>query len=418
MANLKYLDKYKEDVSRCVRCGGCQATCPTYAYSGDESMVARGRMALVEAVIDKRLGLTRGFAKAIDSCLDCKACMKSCPSGVKVDEIIYAAKAEIKAEIGCSPFKDMVAMPVFMKLQKYPLFIMLIGLIKKLFYDTLPSSTPLPSSLKLKGKKRLLPDIGGTPLRTRKNLRRKIENPTGRVAFYVGCATNIIHQHIGKAVIEVLEHNNIEVIIAEGENCCGIPFLSSGDRKTAANLAGKNIEAFTSLSVDAVITCCATCGATLKDYPKWVPGQGAKDFSKKVMDIHYYLVHHSNYKKGMGEIDRSVTWHDPCHLSRGQGIMDEPRDILEAIPGLDFKEMKKPCYCCGFGGEASLHNYELSIGVAAEKVEHIKDSGASELATGCPACKIHMEDALGHFGIKTPVRHAVEYLAESYRAGS
>ena len=135
------------------------------------------------------------------------------------------------------------------------------------------------------------------------------------------------------------------------------------------------------------------------------------------MDIHYYLVHHSSYKKGMGEIKRSITWHDPCHLSRGQGIMDEPREILEAIPGLNFKEMKKPCYCCGFGGEASLHNYEMSIGVAAEKVEHIKGSGANELATGCPACKIHMEDALSHFGINKPVRHAVEYLAESYRAG-
>lgn len=417
MTALKYLDKYKEEVSRCVRCGGCQATCPTYAYSGDESMVARGRMALVEAVIDKRLGLTRGFSRAIDSCLDCKACMKSCPSGVKVDEIIYAAKAEVKAEAGCSPFRDMVAGPLFIKLQDYPLAIRFMGLIKKLFYDTLPAFIPLPSSLKLDGKKRLLPHIGGAPLRSGKKLTKSISRPEGRVAFYVGCATNIIDQHIGKAVIEVLEHNNIEVLIAEGESCCGIPFLSSGDRKTAATLAGKNIEAFTPLNVDAIVTCCATCGATLKDYPKWVPGRGAEELSGKVMDIHYYLVHHTNYKKGMGKIDRSVTWHDPCHLSRGQGVMDEPREILAAIPGLHFREMKKPCYCCGFGGEASLHNYEMSIGVAAEKVEHIKDSGADELATGCPACKIHLEDALNHFGAKRPVRHAVEYLAESYRAG-
>ncbi|MDT8316782.1 MAG: (Fe-S)-binding protein [bacterium] len=417
MTKLKYLDKYKEDVSRCVRCGGCQATCPTYAYSGDESMVARGRMALVEAVIDKRLGLTGGFSKAIDSCLDCRACMKSCPSSVKVDEIIYAAKAEVKAAKGCSPFKDLVAGPLFIKLQGYPLIIRLAGLLKKILYDPLPNFTPLPSSMKLKGRKRLLPDIGGMPLKSWKKLTREIKNPAGRVAFYIGCATNIIHQHIGKAVIEVLEHNNIEVIIAKRESCCGIPFLSSGDRKRAATLAGKNIEAFTSLNVDAVVTCCATCGATLKDYPKWLAGQGAKDLSEKVMDIHYYLVHHTDYKKGMGEISRSVTWHDPCHLSRGQGIMDEPREILAAIPGLNFKEMKKPCYCCGFGGEASLHNYEMSIGVAAGKVEHIKDSGASELATGCPACKIHMEDALNHFSHNTPVRHAVEYLAESYRSG-
>ena len=417
MATLKYLDRYKEEASRCVRCGGCQATCPTYAYSGDESMVARGRMSLVEAVIDNRLDLTKGFAKAIDSCLDCKACMKSCPSGVKVDEIIYAAKAEINAAKGCSPFKDAVVMQVFMKLQAHPLFIRLAGLLKRLFYDPLPAFLPLPSSLKLKGKKRLLPDVGGLPLRKRRGLTGTIENPAGRVAFYVGCATNIIHQHIGEAVIEVLRHNNIEVIIAEGEVCCGIPFLSSGDRKSATILAEKNIETFTSLNVDAIITCCATCGATLKDYPKWIDGEKAARLSEKVMDINHYLVHHTGYKEGMGKVDRSVTWHDPCHLSRGQGIMDEPREILEAIPGLDFREMKKPCYCCGFGGEASVHNYELSLGVAAEKVENIKKSGAREVATGCPACKIHMEDALNHSGTKTPVRHAVEYLAESYRAG-
>jgi len=186
MTNLKYLDKYKEDVSRCVRCGGCQATCPTYAYSGDESMVARGRMALVEAVIDKRLALTKGFAKAIDSCLDCKACMKSCPSSVKVDEIIYAAKAEVNAARGCSPLKDIIAIPLFMKLQTYPLFIMFIGMIKKFFYDPLPGFTPLPSALRLNGRKRLLPDIGGIPLRSRKKLTRDIKKPAGRVASYIG----------------------------------------------------------------------------------------------------------------------------------------------------------------------------------------------------------------------------------------
>jgi len=415
--DLKYLDKYKDEVDRCVRCGGCQASCPTYAYSGDESMVARGRMALVQAVIEGRLGFTGGFEKSIDSCLDCKACTKSCASDVKVDEIIYAAKAEIAAANGCNPLEKLLSKNVFIKSQRHPLLVRLAGLVKKLFYDPLPDFLPLPSPLKSLGKKRKLPAIGSTPLRKRRKLTKKLTNPSGRVAFYVGCATNMVHQHIGEAMIKVLEHNNIEVTLVNNEQCCGIPFLSKGDRETAEQLAKANIEAFASLKVDALLSCCATCSATLKDYPKWIDDEKAKALSAKVMDIHYYLAHHSDYKKGLGKIDESITWHDPCHLGRGQDVMDEPREILRSIPGLKFTEMSKPCQCCGFGGEVSLNDYKMSMTIAGDKVLSVKDSGAEELVTGCPACIMHMEDALNHFGHVIPVRHTVEYLAEAYKAG-
>lgn len=414
---FKYLEKYKSEISRCVRCGGCQATCPTYTVTGDESMVARGRMALVEAVIDGRLGITEGFARRINSCLDCKACIASCPSGVRIDEIIYAAKADITANRGCSPIQKILARGMSAKAGKHPYILRFAGMLKRLFYDPLPDSLPLPSPLRSGGKKRLLPDIGGIPLRERYRGIQKVENRRGRVAFFVGCATNLVHQHIGEAAIEVLKHNNIEVVLADDEVCCGIPFLSNGDRETAEKLMRKNVETFTSMEVDAVVTCCATCGSTLRNYPVWLDDEGAKKLSPAIMDIHYYLAHYTDYQKGLGELNRSVTWHDPCHLSQGEGIKDEPREILTSIPGLEFIEMKKPCYCCGFGGEASFKDYDMSISIAGQKVESIRDSGADAVATGCPACKIHMEDALHHEGLKTPITHTVEYLAESYRAG-
>ena len=380
-------------------------------------MVARGRMALVQAVIEGRLGFTEGFEKSIDSCLDCKACSKSCASNVKIDEIIYAAKAEIAAANGCNPLEKMLSRNIFMKSHKYPFLLKLIGIAKTLFYDPLPDFFPLPSPLKSMGKKRKLPTIGSAPLLERKNLTKKLSRPSGKVAFYVGCATNMVHQHIGEAMIKVLEHNNIEVVIADNEQCCGIPFLSKGDREMAEDLARKNIEAFTSIEVDAVLSCCATCSATLKGYPKWLDHEKAKALSSKVMDIHYYLAHYTDYKKGLGKIEESITWHDPCHLSRGQGIMDEPREVLQAIPGLKFTEMSKPCHCCGFGGEVSINNYEMSMAIAGEKVESVKDSGANELVTGCPACKMHLEDAFNHFDCVKPVKHTVEYLAKAYERG-
>lgn len=243
-----------------------------------------------------------------------------------------------------------------------------------------------------------------------------MKNPEGRVIFYVGCATNTMHQHIGRAVLEVLNHNSIEVIVIEDEHCCGIPFLSKGDRISAERLAKKNIEQLTSIEADAIVTCCATCGSTLKNYPKWIAGEEAQAFASKVMDVHSYLVNSTDFKKGMGELSEKVTWHDPCHLSRGQDIKDEPREILNAIPGIEFTEMDTPCHCCGFGGEVSIRDYAMSIDIAAKKIGAITGSGAETVATGCPACKIHMEDAMQHYGKVKPVGHTFEYLARSYKA--
>lgn len=380
-------------------------------------MVARGRMALVDAVIDGRLDITEGFADRINSCLDCKRCVVACPSHVKIDDIIHAAKAEIFESGGCNPIKTLLSRGVVLKGWSLVYSFKLMGLLKKVIYDHLPDSFPIPSSFKLDGKKRHLPQVGGKALREQYKGTLTVSNPKGRVAFFVGCATNMVYQSVGEATIEVLLHNDIEVVMLEDELCCGVPFLSSGDRKTATELAKKNIDLFTSLDVDAVITSCATCGSTLKHYESWLDDSRASKLDSLVMDIHKYLVEHTNYKNGLGPINKKVTWHDPCHLSRGQSVKDEPRQILKAIPGLEFVEMRKPCNCCGFGGEVSFTDYELSINVAKGKVESIRDSGADELVTGCPACTTHINDALHHYNVKADIHHTVEYLTLSYKAG-
>lgn len=413
--SLNYLEQYKKDVSLCVKCGGCQSNCPTFEATGDESMLARGRMALVEAVIEGRLEITEGFSRRINSCLDCKACVSGCPSGVPVDDIIYAAKADIALNMGCSPFPGILPRTIALRpsLQKGLLRVM--GGLKKIFYDSLPGFFPMPKALKYNGKKRVLPDIGGRPFNDEFGGTHTVENRKGRVIFYAGCATNTMHQHIGKAVIEVLNHNDIEVLVMGDEYCCGIPFLSKGDRNTAEKLARKNIEQLSSIEADAIVTCCATCGSTLQNYNKWMDDEGAGRLAEKTMDIHKYLVNHTDFKRDLGEFRQKITWHDPCHLSRGQGIKDEPREILQAIPGIEFAEMEKPCHCCGFGGEVSIKDYAMSIDIADKKVRAISGSGAETVATGCPACKIHMEDAMQHYGKGRPVMHTVEYLAKAYR---
>lgn len=412
---LKYLNRYREEVASCVKCGGCQSSCPTYEATGDESMLARGRMALVEAVIEGRLAITKGFSKRINSCLDCKACTSGCPSGVPVDEIIYAAKAEIARTGGCSPFTDLLPRAIALRPSWQNGIMRALGGLKRILYDPLPSFFPLPKAFKHNGKKRQLPHIGGKSFNSRFGGIHSVPEKKGKVLFYAGCATNTIHQNIGEAVLEVLSHNDIEVVVMKDEHCCGVPFLSKGDRSTAEKLALKNIEQLLSIEADAIVTCCATCGSTLQNYHKWLNDEESKILASKVLDIHEYLVNHTDFKKGIGSVRQKITWHDPCHLSRGQGVKDSPREILKAIKGLDFTEMETPCHCCGFGGEVSISDYGMSIDIARKKVASIDVSGAETVVTGCPACKIHMEDAMQHYGKGRPVMHTVEYLARAYR---
>jgi glycolate oxidase iron-sulfur subunit len=132
-----------------------------------------------------------------------------------------------------------------------------------------------------------------------------------------------------------------------------------------------------------------------------------------VWDIHEFLQQTVDYREGLGAVDQSVTFHDPCHLKRGLGVSESPRQILQAIPGLRFKEMEEADRCCGFGGIFSLKHYDLAMKVAEKKVARIEENGSEVVATGCPGCSLHIGDALFQAGKKVEVKHTVQILAES-----
>ena len=144
----------------------------------------------------------------------------------------------------------------------------------------------------------------------------------------------------------------------------------------------------------------------------------ADKWAAKTYDINEFLIHIVPFKKeGLGEVKRTVTYHDPCHLNRGQGIHKEPREILKSIPGLEFKEMKEPARCCGMAGSFSLVHPDLSGKISDKKIADISNTSTDTVATACPACRLQLASGVINAGLNKEVVHTVQLLAESYAKG-
>jgi len=390
------LEEYRQDISRCVKCGSCNAVCPTYRHARDESYSARGRMALVKAMLEGRITTSAAYQDRLASCTTCLACEAACPSGVPVTRIIQLAREQAIAGTGPGIVKTVIAAVV----QRPVLFHAGARFGKAMLH--------LQQGQGSRGKGQ------GTRLRNadcglRNNEKPKKKN-RGRVAFFPGCAIEHFQPEIGRAVVNVLAALGYETIIPRGLKCCGRPLLTLGDRKAAEKLAAHNTDIFSRVDADAIVTACASCGLTFKkEYPTLLRS-GAK--APAVMDIHEFLVR-ALAGSELAPIRETVTWHDPCHLSRGQGLAKASRDVLKAIPGITFVEMRNADTCCGFGGLMRMSFRGLSDGIVEEKVKDIAASGASMVATGCPGCRMQIADALMRRGSEIEVVHTVQLLEQA-----
>jgi glycolate oxidase iron-sulfur subunit len=232
----------------------------------------------------------------------------------------------------------------------------------------------------------------------------------GRVAFFPGCVVAFFQQDIGRAAITVLNGIGYDVIAPKGLQCCGRPLLSLGDRKGAEELALQNSAVLAGLQVDAVVTACASCGLTFKrEYPRLLP-PGVK--TPHILDIHEILSRGLS-EKSLCAVQKTVTFHDPCHLGRGQGLSGTARDVLRSVPGLALVEMKNADRCCGFGGVMRITQGKLSNAIAGDKAAMITATGASAVVTGCPGCRMQITEALRRAGSGIDVVHTVQIIEQA-----
>jgi len=392
------------ELRKCSKCGKCRNVCPVFLEAKSEGMVARGRISLAEAFAAGEIQDTAKLRQYLWGCLKCLRCADACPSGVKFDKII----SEMRRRVGAR-----AALPWMARLSMH------LVSTRRWLFNLLVRAAALGQKLlprHKEGKVRHLPlvlfDGRGMPEIAPKSVLSSFAGYYGpadaerKVALFVGCLINYAYPEVAEAMVKVLNHFRIGVLIPKRQVCCGTPALSLGDEELALRLARVNAEAFRGLGVDAIICGCASGGATLKgEYPELLAAQ--RPLGAPVMDFSEFV---APLAEGIGAgFDATVAWHDPCHLKYVQKISKEPREILSRVA--EFEDFEGADYCCGMGGVFSAFFPELSMKIAARKVDAIEKAAPEVLATGCAGCMLQLRDRLAAKASSVRVMHIAEVIA-------
>lgn len=363
----EYIDSKK--LRGCIECFSCLSACPVIAetseFAGPYFMRYLSKLALDPR--DEQDRALIGCFEGLYCCTSCGKCAEVCPKEVSIVGGAIEKLREIACVEGVGPLPPHRS-------------------VRDLISNTGRSVEPLGEgfikavSEESKGKK-------------------------PKVAFFTGCMVDYRLPEIGFALMEVLKEHDIDVIVPEDQVCCGSPMIRTGQTDIVEELIKKNKEVFE--GYDTIVTVCAGCGATLKnDYPKY----GAK---LNVVDISEFLVSKLNIED-MKPVKMKVTYHDPCHLARGQGITKEPREILKKIKGIEFVEMEEPNRCCGAGGGVRSGKPELALKMGKKKVDMIKKLGVDAVVTICPFCEYNIKDSIEKEGYNIKVLNILNLLKMAY----
>lgn len=421
-ALARLMRELEDQLVVCMRCGMCQSVCPVFDQTGREADVARGKLALLNGLMEQMFDDPQGVYQRLNKCLLCGSCAANCPSGVSVQEIFLKARAILTGYMGLSPakrliLKGMLANPtLFDRLTEWG------ARFQKIF------TRPINDIVGTSCARVMSPLIQDRHFRTLAPVpfHRQvpfIDRPAGKsglkVAIFTGCLIDKMFPAIAHSTIKVLDHLGVGIFLPENQGCCGIPALSSGDLPSFEKLLSHSLERFKTGQFDFLVTACATCTSTIHEvWPKMADARNrdaASQLAMRTMDINQFLVRETRLQPltNSAVTASTVTYHDPCHLKKSLKVFNEPRAVIGATPGCKLTEMAESDWCCGMGGSFNLQYYDISKGIGMKKAAQIKDTGADVLATGCPACMIQISDMLSQAGAKIAVRHPIELLAQA-----
>lgn len=416
-------------VQQCMHCGLCLPTCPTYDATKLERNSPRGRIALMRAIADDRLDVTKAFGDEMYFCLGCLACMTACPAGVNYAELFEHARAKIEDQrVLASPKRNFIRWFtvgwLFMDLRRLELVGKALRLYQQLGLQTLLRRSGLLRLLprRLRELEAMTPTICE---RFSAELIAPVTPALGvkqyRVAMLTGCAQDLTFSEVNRDTVEVLAQNGCEVVTPPEQSCCGSLHAHNGEWTLAQQLARRNLEQFPPEQFDAIITNAGGCGSHLKHYAKLLADDArcagrAKLWDEKVKDIHEWLAQIKIRHPKSGIRNQAVTYHESCHLTHGQKVVSQPRELLRAIPGLTMVELPEANWCCGSAGIYNLTQPEMANELLVRKIRHIKSTGAAVVATANPGCLLQLINGAAREGLKLRVVHPISLLAEAYRA--
>jgi glycolate oxidase iron-sulfur subunit len=451
-------DRLREVASDCVHCGFCLPACPTYSLWAEEMDSPRGRIYLVNQILDGA-ELTPAAAQHFDRCLGCMACMTACPSGVQYDQLIEAARVwtekarpdlpgpadggrgrrprQIRRrgrrprQIRQGTLRDRAARAAIFALFPYPRRLRAMtgplraaqraGLDRWLARSSLPGrlSPTLGAALRLgaSGAGRLTPPPSAA---VRLPERVAARGPRRAVVgMLTGCVQSVFFPQVNAATARVLAMEGCDVVIPRGQGCCGALSLHSGREAEAQAFARRTIEAFGRAGVDAIVVNSAGCGSAMKEYERLLAGdqdwaERATALSGRVRDLSEFLAE-LGPAAARHPLPVTAAYHDACHLGHAQRITRQPRELLRAIPELTLVELPDAGTCCGSAGVYNLLQPEAAGELGARKAQAVRDAGAPLLISANPGCSLQIAVALADRGERIAVAHTAEILDASLR---
>nr|WP_106784833.1 (Fe-S)-binding protein [Lysinibacillus timonensis] len=415
----------ENDLLDCMRCGFCLSSCPTYVHTGqDESQSPRGRIALMKAVRDGVVEWDSSIENSFNLCLGCRACEPACPAGVQYGALIEQTRVAIQETKQPKGIQKIVQNTTFNHLfaDKNDLgkaisllrFYQKSGLQKVTrkigFLNLFPSF--------LKDMEKVLPQVPKKvePL-------SPIKKTSLKVAFFTGCLMDSLFKEINDRTIEIINLLGAEVIIPKFQQCCGALHAHSGELQKGLKNARANINAFDSDEYDYIVNNAGGCGAFLSEYEKHLKSEKkykekAERFSKKMIDISSLLVKLGliDYLKTIPNQSEKivVTYQDSCHLRNVNKVIQQPRLIIENLPGVIFKEMVKADTCCGSAGIYNLLQPVMASRILETKMEYVKKVNPAIIVTSNPGCLMQMQVGINREGLSSNIRavHIVDIVYE------
>ncbi|BAS26208.1 glycolate oxidase [Limnochorda pilosa] len=460
-----------DQLNRCNKCGFCLPACPTYVHLGREPASPRGRLAMVEEVLEGHMEPGWAVGDQMDLCLGCRACESACPSGVQFGQVLEAARAAVAARGEWAPENSGLRRLLLEKLVTHPRRLALgasllwlyqasglrrlvraLGLLRLLpkhLGDLEPMLPRVPAPWARPPRARPAP---GEPPLTPGALGPEGERP--QAALFLGCLQDALFPSTNARIGQALQAMGVTVETPTGQGCCGALHAHAGRPEEARRLARANIEAFERSGARWIVNGAGGCGAMLKEYPhlleedpEWRPR--AEAFSRRARDVSELLVElgaRRVLRQGLqdgeaggpqeagrppaepsAEGDRSrgpgaaskrplrVTYQDSCHLRHGQGVWREPRELLRSLPGVEYVELPGADRCCGSAGTYTFTRPEMSLLLLDEKMEAVRRTGADVVVTANPGCFMQMQLGVERAGLSDRVRvaHVADLVAET-----
>ena len=405
-AELAPIQEVAAELYKCNRCGFCQTRCPIYRVTGLESSVARGHSARLRFVLERDLPFDDSLKTSVSECLMCRACTAECPPAIETDRIIAAARSAYTAK-GQSRLQRAVFRTLLPNRSALRTSARLLGLAQRLGLGAAAGALRLfPWSRGLAEA----PRMARLPKAFLHDRVRDGRRSGRAVTFFVGCGIEYALPEVGEATWRVLQAAGYDVRL--GTNvCCGLPPYVYGDLTSAAALATRNLDALP--NEGAILTDCGSCSSFLKEYPRlFAEGSPrrtkAEGLAGRVQDAVEFLAQAE--LPDLQPISASVTYHDPCHLSRYQKLSQTARALLQRVPGIDYRELPEADWCCGGAGSYSVVHHDKSVAVLERKMRNIRATGAGLVVTACPSCIMQLRYGASRFGVPVEVLHITQLL--------